>query len=80
MKKLFDGQFSKTLNEIQEGEFADLGLSRFPIGVCTYRTDNWVQFNNVKRNNTKGTYIHCFIKNGLYGWEDVHKHIEWKRG
>ncbi len=78
MKKLYDGQFSKTLNETQEGDFVNLGLSRFPIGVCTYRTNDWVQFNNVKKNGITGTYTHCFVK-GSYGWEDVHKYIEWKR-
>ena len=87
MKKLFDGQFSKTLENVELNEVVNMGFSRHSFGICTHinydvKKRDFVVFKNIKKNGKKGKYSHSFIKPylGYSIWEDCHSNIEWKRG
>ena len=88
IKKLYDGQMSITLNNVQIGEVVSMGYNKQDLGICIHidfgddRERDFVVFNNLKKDNTSGKLyksFHRFSKVNVRLEEDF-KHIEWKRG
>ena len=88
VKKLYDGQMSTTLNNVQIGEVVSMGYDKRDLGICRYidcgddGERDFVVFNNLKKDNTNGKLYKSFNRFSKVNvrWEEDFKHIEWKRG
>ena len=86
-KKLYDGQMSITLNNVQIGEIVSMGYDERDLGICRYIDCDddggrvFIIFSNVKKDNTGGKLYKSFNRWCTWeGWREDFKHIEWKRG
>jgi len=95
VKKLYDGQMSDTLNNVRIGEVVSMGYDKRDLGICSFidcgedGERDFVVFNNLKKDNTKGKLYKSFNRFSKFnvqmvtynsdGWEEDARHIEWKR-